>query len=145
MAEKNRYPVEILTPEGLVFSGDVEMLATRTEVGEIGVLANHTPLLAMLAPTELRLHMGGGEIRRFAQGEGYLQVHSNHALVLVEDCFDPERIDRPEQQEKLKKAQEIVDEAQRGSAEERQTARFRQAERDKRRAEAFLRISADGS
>ena len=43
------FPVEVLTPEGQVFEGEVEMLSTRTEVGEIGVLAHHAPVLAMLA------------------------------------------------------------------------------------------------
>ena len=80
------------------------MLSTRTEVGEIGVLANHTPLLAMLQPADLRLHMSESEVKHFAQGEGYLQVHANHALVLVEDCFEPEQIDRAEQEERLRKA-----------------------------------------
>ena len=89
------FPVEVLTPEGQVFAGEVEMLSTRTEVGEIGVLANHTPLLAMLQPADLRLHLSETEVKHFAQGEGYLQVHGNHALVLVEDCFDRSRSTGP--------------------------------------------------
>jgi F-type H+-transporting ATPase subunit epsilon len=127
-----------LTPEGQVFEGNVEMLSTRTEVGEIGVLANHAPLLAMLAPAELRLHLSESEVKRFAQGEGYLQVHSNHALVLVEDCFDPGRIDTAEQRERLERAQAVIDEHGRDGEE---TARFQHALRDKRRAETFLRIA----
>ena len=87
------------------------MLSTRTEVGEIGVLANHTPLLAMLQPSDLRLHLSESEVKHFAQGEGYLQVHGNHALVLVEDCFEPEQIDRAEQEERLRKAEAVIDEA----------------------------------
>src|SRR4029079_7350125 len=104
-------PVEGLTPEGLVFSGEVEMVSTRTEVGEIGVLANHAPLLAMLAPAELRLHMSESDIKRYAQGEGYLQVHSNRALVLVEECIEPERVDVAAQREQLPRAQTVIDEA----------------------------------
>ena len=50
LVARSPFPVEVLTPEGQVFAGEVEMLSTRTEVGEIGVLANHTPLLAMLRP-----------------------------------------------------------------------------------------------
>ena len=50
LVARTPFPVEVLTPEGQVFAGEVEMLSTRTEVGEIGVLANHTPLLAMLQP-----------------------------------------------------------------------------------------------
>ena len=59
MAEHN-VNVRVLTPEGEVFDGEVEQLSTRTAVGELGVLANHVPVLARLRPTELRLHMPGG-------------------------------------------------------------------------------------
>jgi F-type H+-transporting ATPase subunit epsilon len=138
------FPVEVLTPEGQVFAGEVQMLSTRTEVGEIGVLANHTPLLAMLAPADLRLHLSETEVKHFAQGEGYLQVHDNHALVLVEDCFAPEQIDRSEQEERLRKAESVLSEAK-SPQEELTTARFQQALRDKRRAETFLRIAGAGA
>jgi F-type H+-transporting ATPase subunit epsilon len=139
------FPVEVLTPEGLVFEGETEMVSTRTEVGEIGVLANHAPLLAMLAPAELRLHISEGEIKRYAQGEGYLQVHGNHALVLVEDCIEPDRVDVADQRERLQRAQAVIDEAggRPGAEEEEPTARLQQAYRDKRRAETFLRVAGE--
>ena len=63
------------------------MVSTRTTIGSIGVLANHSPLMAMLEPTELRLYRSESEIVRFAQGEGYLQVVDNPALVLVEEAI----------------------------------------------------------
>ena len=141
MADHAHFQADVLTPEGLVFSGEVEMVSTRTEVGEIGVLANHTPLLAMLAPADLRLHMGGGDIKHFAQGEGYIQVHSNHVLVLVEDCHDPSSVDQAEQEERLQKAQAVIDELHGSHAEPEESARYQKALRDKRRAEAFLRIA----
>jgi F-type H+-transporting ATPase subunit epsilon len=137
------FPVEVLTPEGLVFGGEVEMLSTRTEVGEIGVLANHAPLLAMLAPAELRLHISESEVTRFAQGEGYLQVHSNRALVLVEECIDPRRVDATAQREQLEKAQAVIDGA--GGQDDQASARLQHALRDKRRAETFLRLAGEVS
>jgi F-type H+-transporting ATPase subunit epsilon len=140
------FAVEVLTPEGLVFGGEAEMVSTRTEVGEIGVLANHAPLLAMLAPAELRLHVGENDVKRYAQGEGYLQVHSNRALVLVEDCIEPERVDVGEQRERLEKAQAVIDSAGgRGEDAEEPSARLEQAYRDKRRAETFLRVAGEQS
>jgi F-type H+-transporting ATPase subunit epsilon len=141
------FAVEVLTPEGLVFGGEAEMVSTRTEVGEIGVLANHAPVLALLAPAELRLHISENEIKRYAQGEGYLQVQSNRALVLVEDCIEPERVDVAEQRERLQKAQAVIDEAggRRTEEGEEPSARLHQAYRDKRRAETFLRIAGEQS
>jgi len=53
---RTTFPVEVLTPEGEVFSEEVEMLSTRTSVGSIGILAHHEPVLMMLEPTELRLY-----------------------------------------------------------------------------------------
>ena len=69
-----KFPVEVLTPEGEVFNGEVEMVSTRTTLGQIGILARHAPLLATLEPTELRLYKTETEVVRFAQAEGYLQV-----------------------------------------------------------------------
>ena len=137
------FPVEVLTPEGQVFEGEVEMLSTRTEVGEIGVLANYTPLLAMLQPADLRLHLSDSDVKHFAQGEGYLQVHGNRALVLVEDCFAPDQIDRAEQEERLRKAEAVIDEAK--TPADLASARTQQALRDRRRAETFLRIAGGGA
>ena len=91
----SKFPVDVLTPEGEVFSAEVEMLSTVTTVGSIGILANHEPVLARLEPTELRLYRSEGDIVRFAQAEGYLQFAENHALVLVEEALAPEQIDRP--------------------------------------------------
>src|ERR1700683_5665704 len=78
----NKFKVEILTPEGEVFSDEVEMVSTRTTLGEIGVLANHAPVLGMLEPTELRVYRSETEILRFAQSEGYIQIGGNHAMLL---------------------------------------------------------------
>ena len=131
---RTKFPVEVLTPEGEVFSEEIEMLSTRTAVGSIGILANHEPVLAMLEPTELRLYRSDSEIVRFAQAEGYLQFAENRALVLVEEAIAPEALDRQTFQTRLKEAQQAVQEAEDGS--ERQ----QRAQRDVRRYEAFLAV-----
>ena len=129
------FPVEVLTPEGEVFNDEVEMLSTRTTVGSIGILANHTPLLAMLDPTELRLYESESEVTSFAQAEGYLQVGDNRALVLVEDATPPDRLDRADLQDKLKRAEDAYDAAEDDSKEKRAAAR------DRRHYEVFLEVA----
>src|SRR3984893_10169086 len=109
---RTKFPVEVLTPEGEVFSEEVEMLSTRTSVGSIGVLANHEPVLAMLEPTELRLYRSESEVVRFAQAEGYLQFAENRALVLVEEAITPENLDRGLFETKLSEAREAAARAQ---------------------------------
>ena len=88
------FTVEVLTPEGEVFNDEVEMVSTKTSVGSIGILANHQPLLAMLDPTELRLYKSDSEVVRYAQGEGYLQMTGDRALVLVDELFERRRPQR---------------------------------------------------
>jgi F-type H+-transporting ATPase subunit epsilon len=139
MAEKSRFRVEVLTPEGELFNDEVEMLSTRTTVGSIGVLAKHTPLLAMLNPTELRLYRSDSDVVRFAQGEGYLQVADNHALVLVEEAHEPGDLDVASLRDRLSKAEQALSEAEEGSEAQRT------AQRDQRRWTAFLRIADGGS
>ena len=133
---RTKFPVEVLTPEGEVFSDEVEMLSTRTSIGSIGVLANHEPVLAMLEPTELRLYRSESEIVRFAQAEGYLQFAENRALVLVEEAIAPEAIDRQTFVQRLKEAREALE---RAAEDTEQQAR---ALRDVKRYEAFLAVQA---
>jgi F-type H+-transporting ATPase subunit epsilon len=136
MAEREHtLHAQVLTPEGEVFDGEVEQLSTRTAVGELGVLANHVPVLARLRPTELRLHMPDGETRRWAQAEGWLQVFANRATVLVGEAVPPNRLDAGELRSRIEDAEGRMKDAEEGSGA------YRTAERDKQRAEAFLAVA----
>src|SRR2546429_3311926 len=135
---RTKFRAEVLTPEGKVFDDEVEMVSTRTSVGSIGVLANHAPLMAILDPTELRLYRSESEIVRFAQGEGYLQVVDNAALVLVEEAVEPDSLDRSDLDTRLREARESLDQSEEGSQERVH------AERNIRRWEAFLEIAGGG-
>ena len=129
-----KFPAEVLTPEGEVFSEEIEMLSTVTTVGSIGILAKHEPLLARLEPTELRLYRSESEIVRFAQAEGYLQFSDNHALVLVEEAIAPEALDRATFETRLSEARAAAERAEDGSEEKAR------ALRDAKRYEAFLAV-----
>ena len=133
--EEHKLSVEVLTPEGEVFSGDVVQVSTRTAVGEIGILANHVPILAALEPTELRLHVSDSEIERYAQAHGWLQVFANHALLLVEEAIPPDQLDSGRLREQLEEAEQRLSEAEEGSAA------HDRAEKDRTRAEAFLALA----
>jgi len=132
------FKVEVLTPEGEVFNDEVEMISTKTTIGSIGLLANHQPILAMLDPTELRLYKSESDVVRFAQGEGFLQIAGEHALVLVDEVFPVDQLDTGDLRSRLERA-----ESELSSAEE-DTEEARAAARDMRRYEAFLKI-AEGS
>src|SRR5690242_12947879 len=133
---RNKFPVEILTPEGKVFDDEVEMVSTRTGVGSIGILANHAPLMGMLEPTELRLYKSESDIVRLAQSEGYLQVADNKCLILVEDAIEPDKLDRSDLEEKLRACEQEAERAEEGSEERERHAR------DARRYQAFIDIAS---
>ena len=135
MAAEHMVDVEVLTPEGEVWSGEARQVSTRTEVGEIGILANHAPVLAALQPTELRLHLSESETKRYAQAHGWLQVYGNQARLLLEEAIPPEDLDTGTLKEQLTDAERRLSESEEGSAE------FSRAQKDKDRAEAFLSIA----
>ena len=138
MAGDNKFTVEVLTPEGEVFNGEVVQVSTRTVVGEVGVLANHAPMLAALKPTELRLHVSDSEVESYAQAHGVMQVFANHAQLLVEEAIPPDDLDAGDLRDRLSDAEQRAKEADEDSA-----ARDR-AEKDRERAEAWLEIAEGG-
>jgi F-type H+-transporting ATPase subunit epsilon len=136
MAAEHMIDVEILTPEGEVFAGEARQVSTRTEAGEIGILANHTPLLAALRPTELRLKLSDSETKRYAQAHGWLQVFGNQARLLLEEAIPPEDLDPATLKEQQADAERRLAES------EEDSAGWARAKKDLDRAEAFLAISA---
>jgi F-type H+-transporting ATPase subunit epsilon len=129
------FQVEVLTPEGEAFNDEVEMVSTRTSVGSIGILANHMPLLGILDPTELRLYKSDSDVIRYAQGEGFLQVYGNRALLLVDEIFEIDELDSGDLEDRLRRAEDEIEKS------EEDTEERRAAERDKRRYEAFLELA----
>ena len=132
---RSKFRVEVLTPEGQVFDGEVEMVSTRTNTGSIGVLANHAPLMGILEPTELRLYKSESDVEKFAQGEGYLQVVENRALVLVEEAIPPDDLDRSDIESRLRDAENSLQDAEEDSEE------YRRCERNVQRYKAFLDVA----
>ncbi len=135
MSGDHKLEVEVLTPEGEVYSGEVRQVSTRTEDGEIGILANHAPLLASLRPTELRLHLDDSETKRYAQAHGWLQVFGNRARLLVEEAIEPDKLQPATLKDQLAEAEQRFSEAEAGSAAQAR------ARKDRDRARAFLAIA----
>lgn len=130
-----RFPIEVLTPEGEVLGGEAEMVCTRTTLGEIGILANHAPLLGMLEPTELRVYRSEGEVLRFAQSEGYLQVGGNRLMLLAQEIHAPDQLDVAALRERLAEAEQALG----GAGED--SERRRVALRERRRWQVFLKVA----
>lgn len=135
MAGENTFTVEVLTPEGEVFNGEVVQLSTRTVTGEIGILARHVPVLAALKPTLLRLKISDSETKEWAQSHGMVQVFANHAQLLLEEAIEPGNLDTAALEEQKSDAEaRLADDSTGDAARE-------VAERDLERVEAFLKIT----
>ncbi|MFN2470647.1 MAG: ATP synthase F1 subunit epsilon [Gaiellaceae bacterium] len=104
--DRRTFSVSLVTPEGSAYEGEAEMLIVPGAAGEIGVLARHAPLVAMLKAGSTRVHVRrGGEVREFATGPGFFKVEADRALALVDDAVDANEIDPERAQQQLDEAQ----------------------------------------
>jgi F-type H+-transporting ATPase subunit epsilon len=111
------YPVELITPEGIVFSGDAERVVVPGAAGELGILANHAPLISLLQPGETRVTDADGTVRRYATDDGFVQVRKNQTLVLVGEAVDAESIDASEASRRLEEARAALERANDGDGD----------------------------
>jgi F-type H+-transporting ATPase subunit epsilon len=96
--------LEIVTPERLVFSEEVDSVNLPGSEGELGVLPHHAPLVSTLGIGELRIRRGGEE-ELFAIAGGFLQVRPDKVVVMAETADMASEID-------LEKAQQARAEAE---------------------------------
>lgn len=117
MPDHPGYPVELITPEGIAFAGEAEMLVVPGAAGELGILANHAPLISLLKPGETRITDDDGAVRRYATADGYVQVRSNRAVVLVGEAVDAGSIDPSEAAQRLEEARAALERAEAGDGD----------------------------
>jgi F-type H+-transporting ATPase subunit epsilon len=106
------FDLSVVTPDGPAFEGEAEMVIVPGDAGEIGVLARHAPLVAMLKAGEIRVK-AGHEWQSFAAGPGYFKVQQDRAIALVDDAVRAEDIDIEEarrEAEECRAALELADE-----------------------------------
>jgi F-type H+-transporting ATPase subunit epsilon len=137
MADHPLFSVSVVTPEGAAFEGEAEMLIVPGAAGEIGVLARHAPLVAMLKAGSTRVHLGDGEVREFATGPGFFQVLEDRAIALVDDAVGAGEIDDDRAQQQLDDAQAELQRVEAGES----TADRWQLEQRIRHAENQLRVA----
>jgi F-type H+-transporting ATPase subunit epsilon len=109
MPDHPLFPVSVVTPEGPAFEGEAEMLIVPGAAGEIGVLARHAPLVAMLQAGSTRVHTGDGDVQEFATGPGFFQVLENRAIALVDDAVAAGEIDEARARTQLEEARKELE------------------------------------
>jgi F-type H+-transporting ATPase subunit epsilon len=113
------FSVSLVTPEGPAFEGEVEMLIVPGADGEIGVLARHAPLVALLRAGSTRVYKdrASEDVMEFATGPGFFKVEQDRALALVDDAIDARHIDDERAREQLEEAQAELEKVERGESD----------------------------
>ena len=110
------FDLSVVTPEGAAFEGEAEMVIVPGAAGEIGVLARHAPLVAMLKAGEIRVK-AGNDWQSFAAGPGYFKVQQDRAIALVDDAVRAEEIDIEEARREAEEARAALERADSGDDE----------------------------
>jgi F-type H+-transporting ATPase subunit epsilon len=100
--------LEIVTPERLAYSDDVDMVLVPGIEGELGILPHHTPLVSLLGLGELKIRKGGQE-ESFAIAGGFLQVRPDKVVVMAETASMASEIDLEKAQEARKEAERALE------------------------------------
>jgi F-type H+-transporting ATPase subunit epsilon len=138
--ERRRFEISLVTPEGAAYEGECEMLIVPGAAGEIGILARHAPLVAMLKAGSTRVHVHENEVLEFATGPGFFKVEQDRALALVDDAVDAREIDADRAQRQLEEAQGELARIEAGESE----ADRWQVEQRVRHAENQLAVASGG-
>ena len=121
-----KFKVEIVTPERVAYSQEVESLVVPAERGYLGVLAGHAPLLCVLQPGEIAVRREGGTIRFASQG-GFMEVTPGKTVLLTESVEEIGAIDAARAERALQRAKERLAAADRAVDKERARAALERA------------------
>ncbi len=116
--EPRKFDLSLVTPDGPAFEGEVEMIIVPGAAGEIGVLARHAPLIAMLKAGSTRVYLNRDteDVREFATGPGFFKVEQDRAIALVDDAVPANEIDDARAREQLETAQRELERLDRGES-----------------------------
>jgi F-type H+-transporting ATPase subunit epsilon len=112
-----KFELSLVTPDGAAYEGEVEMIIVPGQIGEIGVLARHAPLIATLRAGSTRIHPGdGADVIEYATGPGFFQVLENRAIALVDAAVEASQIDDAAARAQLEAAQAELEAIDRGES-----------------------------
>ena len=107
------FDLSVVTPEGAVFDGEAQMVVVPGAAGEIGVLARHAPLVAMLKAGETRIKAENAWTA-LATGPGFFKVQRDRAIVLVDDAVRAEEINVEQARQEADEARVLLERADAG-------------------------------
>ena len=120
MADGRRtFSLSLTTPDGAVFEDEAEMVIVPGAAGEIGVLARHAPLIALLQAGSTRVYKyrDAEDVVEFATGPGFFTVEQDRALALVDTAVDVREVDPDAAREQLEEARAELERVERGESD----------------------------
>ena len=96
--------LEIVTPDAVAYSDDVEMVTLPAVEGQIGILPQHVPLMTQMVPGEMIVRKGGQD-RFLAVGEGFVEITGDRVAILTDMAVAAESIDEAKAEEARQRAQ----------------------------------------
>ena len=93
MADLKKFQLEVISPERVFYTGDVEMVELTTIEGEIGVYADHIPLTTILAPGVMTITESADVLKEAAVLEGFMEITQDKVTILAQSCEWPDEID----------------------------------------------------
>ena len=101
---------DIVSAEGEIFSGLVEMVIAHGSLGDLGIALGHAPLITELKPGPIRLIKQGGEAEVFYISGGYLEVQPNMVKVLADTVQRAADLHEASAQQAVKAAEKALNE-----------------------------------
>ncbi len=134
--------LEVVTPDGVVYSDHVAMVVLPGVAGELGILARHQPLVTLLGIGETRVKRLDGTYDYIASGVGYAEVLFSMVMVVVDHAEVAGRIDVDRAGSAARRARDLLE--RRGDPGARAEVDFYRAEQALKRAENRLRVARRG-
>ena len=128
----------VITPEEIVYDGEVDLVVARIADGDLGVMVDHAPLVSTVEAGEVRLREGE-EQHVYATSDGFFKVSENLVQILVEEAVAPDEIDVDEAEDRIEKAERELSEVSE-DAEDRDRVRG-EVERRRRMGENLVRVA----
>jgi len=96
--------LQVVTPEGIAYSDDVELVGLRAIEGQIGILPNHISLMTQMLPGEMMVRKAGQD-KFLAVGEGLVEVTGDRVAILTDMAIAAESIDEAKAEEARQQAE----------------------------------------
>ena len=132
MATANTFKLDIVSPEGAIFSGDVEMLLIKGGDGDLGITPGHLQLLTSVAPGAVRIRHGNTEEILYISG-GILEVQPTQVSIMADTVARPQDVNEAAALKAKQRAEKAL--SNKGSADE-----YRKSLQDLQEAMAKLRV-----